>query len=1426
MNRIYQGRVSALTFLSPDSLSKTSFNAHELQEQSTSPLWEHHTTFQSAINYYLVALAAMCGPAPDRDEDRIETRLVRDLRARIDASWSRFPRPGDGQSLRDSLSDWLELTPEASLNDSFSSILQGNESSPAAKSLALELLLSKCSGDSAIQQTGRGYFPRFCDSDWSGTPDFSKTAQAAEEGKQKLAKVLHAEPSSRDLTRLSEEFEISWCVKISPGKFFDDDDAIKRLNDAIDNLIERTKQEKPSANLKVLLENHPKAQEQLLDLKDTISSLDEMAPIPRNKKAAPDLTFAAIAFKQFPSSLTADFLRLSVAKPKAKKKAKNSEEQPNFTALKDDPIMLARSDRGFIFPAFTALPHWGGKSDGSPLWKEFDIAAFKEALKSLNQFKQKTDERADVRRDLEGRIAIMLGGSLAGWKPTTDETGEETSAPNPLPENLLEIARKLESELTARMGDTQVGDEQLATFGDQTFAYRPGEWQLSGASVRGLRQIAENWNKLYTKKGRELMTSDLEKVVHDFQRSEKNKKSIGSVPLFLALTEEAYWPLWLDDNSPCQDDEDARNSRNPILFDMVRLHGAMRDFHRAADPINLTPAEPRHSRRLYMFSDVKDKVAKVKFTRHGEKISTLECAIAYQHDGKVSPQRIALDYSAPRLRRDGLSSEDASRWLQPMTKALGITHPDPEGGFDSAVSLMPDFMQPKHGNDVSGLRFLLNFPKKLDSEWIRQALGKNAIWQGQFNGVKDKNLHLHWPSTATTKAAKENPWCQNETVLENGFTILSTDLGQRTAGAWALLRITPWKPETNRPTHSIGQDGEREWCAEVLRTGMFRLPGEDQKVRGKDKKLHRESSGSAGRNSSPAEWNDAKKLAKKLLAHEPENWVGRTFDEKSYPMQNDALIALVNRRLSRLGTYHRWSCFDPERSEVSGRKEKMLKALNDELEHWKDDQVQSWKELVSTEEYEKFREEGGNAFARYRLELKDHLVALANRAAPLRNRSWEWIFRDHGNPDNPYGDLCDSDLSVKSPPKIRGQRGLSMFRLEQLERLRTLFLRYNRSWDRQAGEPAKFGRDDQGRESGEPCEALLGKIDRMKEQRVNQTAHLILAQALGVRLSEHAIDPIERRKNDIHGEYKKIPGRQPVDFIVIENLDRYLTSQGRAPSENSRLMKWSHRAVRDKLKMLAEEPFGIPVTEAPAAYSSRFCAKTSEPGARCEERNSLDNFLRENLSKRGNGKPTPGQPHPDDWKALLTQFEELEKHNQARAPKKPQTLLLPKPGGPLFLGLSASNPVQADTNAAINVGLRAIAAPTALHLIHKIRTQRKKEAIKTIKKNAREKVAFANEPEVKLQDKPSPKLAAASAPNFFYDGAQLSQFDQGKIHLESNAIPVASGVGLWATVNTTMISRIVGLNDQRLKTWGIQSAAIISTSVNSTHAEDADEIPM
>jgi hypothetical protein len=1167
-------------------------------------------------------------------------------------------------------------------------------------------------------------------------------------------------------------------VKVSPGEFYEGTEAVTRLNQAIDHLAQMIAE--PTARLAVSLKDIPRADAEITRMRDSVKSLPEGYRVARNRKAAPDLTFSSIAFMAFPSRLTAACLKLGVKAPAKSAAPRKKKEKIDFAALGDDPVKLARGTRGYVFRAFTALPSWNPSNPGKPSWKEFDIAAFKEALKALNQFRLKTEERENKKKDLEGLIAYQIGSPIKGWKLTKDDSGEEAELPTPLDPDLLKLAWDLEEEMTRGLSDIVVGEKKLLPFGEGHLPIREGGWTVTRASLRGLREIVGDWLKILAKNP-EAPTAELEEAVKEHQQKEGKAGSIGSVGLFLTLCHPRYRPLWI---STTLEDADNDGDSNRFLHRLADLHDDVGDYLRCQESVNLTPAEPRHSRRAIMFSDLNGRSASKYINA-----DTVEVSIARLSAGNVGELRCRLRFTSPRLRRDGLLDEG---WMQPMTRALGLkidqSEPEP---FDSALSLMPDF-------DSSGsIRFLLNFAANIDAEPLRGALGKASRWDRQFNGTKDKNIHIHWPGTADPAKMKVTPWWADPAVIAGGFTVLSTDLGQRTAGAWALLRITSSRPETTRPVRLVGHDGTREWFAEVLKTGMHRLPGEDAEVRGKDGRMGQELSGKTGRMASEEEWNEAIELAKALLAEEPENWVGSNRVEKSHPEQNDSLLVLANRRLSRLGTFHRWSCFDPDKETDSARRDSLIAKLTAELDHWEDSDVLSWAAKLAAGDVTAFKAAAGEAFAKYRRDLLPLLVKLANRVAPLRDDLWEWKERGAGSP---YGDLVRTPAGEKAKATIRGQRGLSMARIEQMENLRRLFLRYNRSLDRSPGTPAKFGRADAGRTSGEPCRELLGKIDRIKEQRVDQTAHLILAQALGVKLAPHSLDAATRRSGDHHGEYARISGRSPVDLVVIESLERYLTSQGRAPSENSRLMKWSHRAVRDKVKMLIEEPFGIPVLEVPAAYSSRFCAVTGEPGSRCEERASLDDYLEEMYGRRANTPPTAGHSDMRPWnQKLLGQFDRLAGINAKRIAegKAPKTLLLPKTGGPLFLGAKESSVVQSDMNAAINLGFRAVASPGALHLLHRVRSQSDGQEITTLVKNAREKAAYGGKGvPITMKGAASPKLSKSA--NFFHDAKGISRFDSGEITLGGKTIPVASGIGLWHAVNEAFLPRIVALNEERL----------------------------
>lgn len=1398
MNRIYQGRVRSAELVVTAATKKKPEEPAPLPDWEQR-LWDHHVIFQSAVNYYLLALAALAVPESATDFPGDSGRVIEQLRSQVCTAWEKFPRPStvNALSLRDSVVEWIGLGEGASFDEAIAKVLEGNNASAHVQVQALAQLLEQCSGDAAVQQGGRGYLPLFCEAKTGANFKSDSVLIQRAWDMEALPVVIHRQVESPD-TKLLDRFGIySLATPDNKRPTLDPTKAKKRLHEAV----------KALASEGLITAEDAKRLYAIADKLPDDFTLPNY--VGSSAKGAVKLRlYALIIYKYLErSQVTLQALRQVFPVPKENAVLSGP---PNISELGDDPVKLARGKRGYVFPAFTALPRWNPSSPGEPAWKEFDIAAFKEALKGLNQFNQKTQERAEKNHNLRGELAILLGSPLSDWKPAKTESGEDVKRPVPLDMKLFERARELETALTGMLDDVVLGEETSETFGEVPYKWREGEWQISVSSLRGLGEIIEEWQKVFKKAEGEPAEADLVNLVKTYQADEKNQRKIGSVPLFLTLSEKRFWPLWLKpdgDTEPSDyDDEHAPTGGAGFLKKMADFHRTFREFQRSKEPINLTPAEPVHSRRLYMFSDLTDKAAKVSFSEQdGE--TFVSCALAMNNEeGQVSETRVRLRYSGRRMLRDELQGGTQSRWLQPMTKALRLPPPEKTESekFDSAVALMPEFPKGRTQGSIPADRFLLNFPVNLDTGHIHTFLGKAATWKGQFNGTRDKNLHLHWPWTFSKKA-KAEPWWNNPNLIATGFTTLSVDLGQRTAGAWALLRVTSWDPrdrsQTKRPVREIGHDGTRTWFAEVLNTGLLRLPGEDQRVRGKDGKLAEEHYGKKGRYAREHEWEAALELARALKADSPESWVGTTHREKSMPEQNDSLIALTGRRLSRLNTFHRWSCFAPDAEAVGKLDDNRIKKLKDELSHWQDDEVMRWKALLEQGDLVGFSQAAGEGFKKLQAELEKHLVTLANRAVPLRGRSWLW--REKTKPEGLYRELVDAGQALQGEKIfIRGQRGLTLARIEQLENLRKLFLRHNRSFDRKPREKAKFGAEDRGRESGEPCEQLLQKIERMKEQRINQTAHLILAEALGVRLRAHTIDASERCRRDIHGEYEAIPGRQPVDFIVIENLDRYLANQGRARSENSRLMKWAHRAVRDKIKMLAEEPFGIPVVETAAAYSSQFCSKYGHAGARCEELSELKKHIKESLEKRSKESSKPGKPTREDYQDLLKQFEELEKLNQKRTKPSPYSLYLPKKGGPLFVSLPGGKPQQADVNAAINIGLRAVAAPAALDILHKVRAEKVGEGkFRPVQKNAREKAAFNAQSEIEMAGGTSAKLAKASAPNFFYDGAALAKYDRAAVTVNDSSLPLASGVGLWGTVKTRFPSRLIAINDQRLKHW-------------------------
>jgi hypothetical protein len=207
------------------------------------------------------------------------------------------------------------------------------------------------------------------------------------------------------------------------------------------------------------------------------------------------------------------------------------------------------------------------------------------------------------------------------------------------------------------------------------------------------------------------------------------------------------------------------------------------------------------------------------------------------------------------------------------------------------------------------------------------------------------------------------------------------------------------------------------------------------------------------------------------------------------------------------------------------------------------------------------------------------------------------------------------------------------------------------------------------------------------------------------------------------------------------------------------------------------------------------------------------------------------------YQSLLGQFEQLDQANQERRSsdhsKPPHTLILPKPGGPLFLSVAASPLIQADANAAINIGLRGIAAPEAIDILHKIRTQTHQDKIHAAKykhteKNAREKACYTEGNVINTPSGISRSSKSKGSPNFFYlPDSALPQynFDIASIQIGSKKHHLVSAVALHTLTDAAVLERIVTINSQRLSSWGIEQHSSPSPAPSADDDPD-DQIPI
>lgn len=1291
LNRIYQGRVVSCQDKDGNKIG----NFEKL-------LFEHHQLFQDAVNYYLFALVAM-----SMENDAVFGKIKQQLKE----VWNDFYRNGELRSgLKHSLyriyaKDEI-LDPENGFEFAKNLVLDNCTVNQEILQAALTHIAEKCSGD--VTNSSKTYFPQLCCPSFKGNWDCDEKAVKQSIGKNRLIEALYSDDPLKNVNALIPEIDIGWAdIKTQTGKFFEGKEALVELQKAIQFFIDNPTDYVKTNGTKPLFEY--------------LSKLDSFGDISfgRNNKAKMKQRNAMWLLRFFPDEYTVGLIKSII-------KEKEKGEILQLPIWGDDPIKLSRGTRGYVFKPFTELSNWHIGSE----WRDFDMEAFMEALKTINQFRNKSKERAEECKKYRAAIEWMDGKSALNKPPSapdTDDWVEEYESNNVLPilatdPRWEKLQNLLYNELAVKNCWT---DDEVVEYG------------LSERTIRSFGKLKSLWNKILTDErqkqtaGTEISVK-LKKALDKFQT--EHSETMGSVALFQELCKAENICIW-DEVA----DTKTKYRSVDILRDAAKYNGYKQKISQLEEPIQITPADSRLSRRMNNLLEIsKGK----EFGHKGENIFIAKLAV--KDNGKFKPAKITIHYSAPRLRRDGLSNSNSeSLYLPPILQAI-FPEQKFKQEFKSAVSLMPDWDKDRK------LRLLLNFPTEISVDELQSNFEQRFRGKNEFYFANNANSTLLWPDYKYNKIP---------TWFKSGkpFYFIAVDMGQRSAGA--LVRI---KVSTEKEKHGVflGNDGKNDWYALRVYSELLRLPGEDAKVI-RNGKFTKEEYGKNGRKADQFESDEAVEIFRLLNEDDRMLYPDGKNIVQYFPVQNDKLLIALRRAIGKLKILDRWLWM----SKNKANSEKVQTEINSA----------DWLKVKTFDHIKKAEDD-------LRKLLPQMLIKIANRILPVREKTWHWA-EQYNSQNIRYWQLILTD-APDNKPKIRGQRGLSFARLTQLEEFRKRCQALNRILMREPEAAPQSVADMRKLIIPDCCPEVLRRLDEMKEQRINQTANMILTQALGVRHKVHSSSLHERSNCGIHGEYERSPGVDISSFIVLENLSRYKFSQDRSPYENSRLMKWAHRALTEKLKMLCEV-IGMPVVEVNAAYSSKFSAE-SIPGFRAEECNfaDLDNFCRwnKNLSPRAN-------------KSLNVIYENHKKMLQYDINA---SSLLPKDGGEIFVPFCGSDDLkQADINAAFNIGLRAVANGKNFLVNNRLSAEKKKEKW-LVKRNTKwAKIIYPEEISI-VYDAES-KFTGG---NFFVIGCQPRSLGipEGQIPYFATARTgfLMFGTSIWHNLEL-QLERCCRLNEIRLK---------------------------
>lgn len=704
--RIYQGRIVQAYFE----------DKRGTQEDALAALETTNRLFQDAVNYHMVALAGMAGTG--------EETLEASFRQQIRTIWEEIPRGVEGAcSLQRSLARTLNLPTNVSFDDTVACIFEGCERMDILPYVEHYVIERVHKGTGGIQQQGREILPKLCDPAFSGNFDYSIKERRAAEGKKRLQYELNRpDITENELRALAQEMDLSWAgVKTKPNAshdgalMYEENEVYGMVDTAMKEMLSVIEKRSDAAWVK-LEQDESNGIGNLLDaVLYECKKEPTKRSLAKNNKVAAGLKQAAIFFMFYPGKLSAKLLAEKIGREKVKKATEES--LYDFFALENDPLMLARGKRGYIYKGFTALPNWE-VFDNLMYSNEWDILAFKEALKTLHGFELKTQERKKKAEEYARKRESLENGS-----PLKDED-EERDAVALKGDPRFELMQQLVKELSPN-AET--------------------EYHITSRTLKDYDEVQKKWMEAVSKG--DCTSSDLVEIVREHQ---SKSKSFGSALLFETLCRDEYKSIWL---GQIAEDDKLPRSKN-MLLDFSRWQCLRDQEEKYKRIVQVTAADVLASPRQMMYSDI-EQFGKGKGWEllDGSKGGGVRLRVPIRN-GKHHWEAAAVRafFSAPRFVRDELTSDPANwkvgkkentsfPWVQPMMKALGCD--------EASVRLE---RTPAMGLQVKGIgseaRFYLNFPVTLNMAKLQQAIGKNTLWKGQFcTGDKGDKLHLHWPNT-------------------------------------------------------------------------------------------------------------------------------------------------------------------------------------------------------------------------------------------------------------------------------------------------------------------------------------------------------------------------------------------------------------------------------------------------------------------------------------------------------------------------------------------------------------------------------------------------------------------------------------------------------------------------------------------------------